>query len=191
VLFTNAKNLGFASGLFDRAISGFMGWYDCFDFSKRQFTQPDTKAKEIWRVLKDEGILVCCSWENQEDLAWMEDAIVRHYPAILNDREYLRRRPIGMAYEKADGYEIILQSAGFRNISIAREGNEFVSTDEEEWWRQMRNVGWASLLDTIERKEMDQLQKVKEAIFKDLQQYKRADGICFSKTVFFVWGTKS
>jgi ubiquinone/menaquinone biosynthesis C-methylase UbiE len=129
----NAKNLAFQTDYFDIAICGFMGWYDCFDFNQNRFTQPDTKCKEICRILKEGGKFVCCSWEKQEDVRWMEDAVIRHYPAILKDREYLKRRPIGMAYEKAEGYEIIFRSAGFRDIRIFNEEATFISTDEEEW----------------------------------------------------------
>ena len=93
----NARTLGFRTGIFDFVLSGFMGWYDCFDFAQLRFTRPDTKAKEIRRVLRDGGRFVCCSWDEQEDLRWMEEAVLRHYPAILQDREYLERRPIGMA----------------------------------------------------------------------------------------------
>lgn len=109
-----------------------MGWYDCFDFTQGAFTRPDTKAKEIWRVLRYGGRFVCCSWEEQEDLHWMEEEMIRHYPAILEDSEYLERRPIGMAYEKAVGYKVILNRAGFRRIEIRWEMMTFVSTDEEE-----------------------------------------------------------
>jgi len=167
-----------------------MGWDDCFDFSKGEFTQPDTKSREIWRVLKDGGMFVGCSWEKQEDVRWMEDAILRHYPAILKDPEYLEQRPIGMAYEKADGYKIIFRNAGFREIRVVKEEATFISTDEEKWWRQMRQVGWASLLDNIARKGSDRFQIIKEAVFKDLQQFKRADGIQFDKKVFFVFSVK-
>jgi SAM-dependent methyltransferase len=167
-----------------------MGWYDCFDFVRFEFTQPDTRAKEIWRVLKEGGRLVCCSWHEQEDLAWMEEEMVRHYPAILEDSEYLERRPIGMACEKAEGYRIILQSAGFRDIQTCHETMTFVSTDEEEWWRQMQNVGWDSLLERIGNQEPNQLSRVKQAILQDLQRYKQADGIPFDKVVFFVCGVK-
>lgn len=190
MLFTNAKSLGFRSGSFDRVICGFMGCDDCFDFSKGEFTQPDTKAREIWRVLRDGGIFVVCSWEIQEDVSWMENEIIRHYPAILKDPEYLERRPIGMSYEKAEGYELILRNAGFREIGIMKEESTFISTDEEEWWRQMLHLGWASLIDKIERNGIDQLKRVKEAIFEDLQQYKRPNGIQFAKKVFFVSGVK-
>jgi ubiquinone/menaquinone biosynthesis C-methylase UbiE len=190
VLFANAKNLGFQKDSFDCAISGFMGWYDCFDFTQGEFTQPDTKASEIRRVLKDGGRFVCCSWDKQEDLRWMEEAVIRHYPAILEDSEYLERRPIGMAYEKAEGYEVIFQSAGFKDIEILWEAMTFVSTDEEEWWRQMRHVGWDSLIEKIGNNGTDELQRVKRAIIKDLQDYKQADSIHFEKGVFFVSGVK-
>jgi len=167
-----------------------MGWYDCFDFTNNQFTQPDTKSKEILRVLKNGGRFVCCSWEKQEDVRWMEDEIIRHYPPILEDCEYLERRPIGMAYEKAKGYQFIFQQAGFREIEVIKESMTFISTDEEEWWRQMQALGWASLIRNIEHAGADQLQRVKEAIFKDLQHFKQTDGIHFDKMVFFVSGVK-
>lgn len=167
-----------------------MGWYDCFDFSKGEFTQPDTKASEIWRVLKEGGMFIVCSWEIQEDVSWMEDEMLRHYPTILNDPEYLEQRPIGMAYEKAEGYETILGNAGFQDIEIIKEESTFVSTDEEEWWRQMRQVGWASLIENIKRKGSEELERVKGEIFKDLQHYKHPDGIRFNKKVFFLCGKK-
>jgi SAM-dependent methyltransferase len=190
VLFTNAERLGFRTGSFDIVICGFMGWYDCYDFDRGEFTQPDTKAREIWRVLRKGGRFVCCSWEEQEGLAWMEQSVLRHYPEILQDEEYLERRPIGMAYEKAEGYEIIFRSAGFREIEYCRETITCVSTDQEEWWRQMLHVGWDSLIDKIEDQGSDQLQRIKGAILHDLQRFKQADGIHFDKVVFFCSGVK-
>jgi SAM-dependent methyltransferase len=186
VLFTNARNLGFPTGTFDIALCGFMGWYDCFDFVRFEFTRPDTKATEIHRVLREGGRFVCCSWEEQEDLAWMEEAMLRNYPALLQDDEYLQRRPIGMSCEKGRGYEIIFRAAGFRDIEVTRETAEFVSTDEEEWWRQMQNVGWDSIFEKISMESPDRFQIIKDAIFKDLQPYKQPDGIHFTKSVFFV-----
>jgi SAM-dependent methyltransferase len=183
----NAQNLGFQTGSFGLALSGFMGWYDCFDFETFTFTCQDTKAPEILRVLKRGGKLVCCSWEAQEDLAWMEEAILRHYPQIMADRDYLEERPIGMAYEKAAGYEIILRRAGFQDIEISTHTMTFLSTDEEEWWRQMQRVGWQSILGKLGE---GVLQKIKGNIFKDLQTHKHSDGIYFDKTVIFACGSK-
>jgi ubiquinone/menaquinone biosynthesis C-methylase UbiE len=190
VLFNNAWKLAFPKNRFDLAICGFMGWYDCFDFNTLNFTRVDEKGKEIYRVLREGSKFVCCSWEAQDDLAWMEQAMLRHHPALLEDAEYLQQRPIGMAYEKAEGYKIIFHAAGLRDIQISEEIAEFVSTDEEEWWRQMSSVGWESILKRIERDDTKEYQGIKDAIFNDLQRYKQSDGIHFSKTVFYISGVK-
>ena len=120
----------------------------------------------------------------------MEQAMLRHHPDLLQDAEYLQRRPIGMAYEKAEGYRIIFHTAGFIDIQVSKETAEFVSTDEEEWWRQMNQVGWESIIERIEQADIDQLHRIKQAIFNDLKPYKQADGIHFTKTVFYVSGVK-
>jgi hypothetical protein len=51
----------------------------------------------------------------------------------------------------------------------------------------MRQVGWESFIDKI---ATDELNRVKAAIFQNLQPYKRTDGFYFNKTVFFVTGVK-
>ena len=186
----NARDLGFAAGTFDIALSGFMGWYDCFDFEQNQFTQADTKAAEIHRVLREGGRFVCCSWEAQEDLAWMEDSMLRHYPELLQDAEYLENRPIGMAYEKTEGYNIILRAAGFVDIDLMTETAEFISTDEEEWWQQMQAVGWKSLTERLKIADSAKYNRIKEAILHELAAYRYSDGIRFSKTVIFASGIK-
>lgn len=190
VLYTNAMSLGFPTNTFDLALCGFMGWDDCFDYAKNVFTRVDTKAPEIRCVLREGGRFVCCSWEAQEDLAWMEEAMLRHHPAILHDEDYLKQRPIGMAYEKAAGYEIILRTAGFRQIEISRETAEFVSTDEEEWWQQMLYLGWDMIFNKTQANDEVILAKVKDSILADLQSHKQPDGIHFTKTVFFLSAVK-
>jgi len=120
----------------------------------------------------------------------MEEAVIRHYPAILEDDEYQRRRPIGMAMENAVGYELIFQTAGFREVEVFKEAMTFVSTDEEEWWRQMLYIGWDSFLEKAENNGADEVKRIKAAILNDLQPYKKADGIHFDKVVFYVRGVK-
>jgi SAM-dependent methyltransferase len=167
-----------------------MGWDDCFDFVRLEFSRADAKAQEIRRVLRKGGRFACCSWEAQEDLAWMEEAMLRHYPALSQDGEYVQQRPIGMAYEKSEGYEIIFHTAGFRDIKVSWETGEFVSNDEEEWWQQMGNIGWGSFFDKIRKVGTEKLLRIKDAIIKDLQAYKKSDGLHFTKTAFYVSGVK-
>ena len=167
-----------------------MGWYDCFDFALGEFTQPDTKATEIPARVEGWGQVRVLLLGRARGSALDGRGNPPALSAILKDSEYLERRPIGMAYEKARGYEIIFGRAGFKEIEVHRETRTFVSTDEEEWWRQMLHLGWDSLVEKIENAGTDQLQRVKGAIFEHLQRYKQADGIQFDKTVFFVRGVR-
>lgn len=168
-----------------------MAWDDCYDFELNRFIQPERKAREIYRVLREGGRFVVCSWEAQQDISWMEDQVLKYYPEILEDEEYLSRRPIGMAYESAKGYEKILRSAGFREISITRERAEFVSTDEEEWWQMMLHIGWDALVERIECADANRLKRVRDAILADLRSFNSSDGIRFAKSVFFVSAMKN
>jgi SAM-dependent methyltransferase len=190
VLQMNAENMGFLSGSFDFALCGFMGWDYCFDFTLGEFTGPDTRMKEISRVLRDGGQVGISTWEKQEDLDWMEETIIRYFPPILSDREFIERRPIGYSMEGPEGYDTILRSAGFKDIENLRVEAEFVSTDEEAWWEQMQSLGWYSFFERLENEEADELQRLKQNVFRDLQHYKHADGIHFTKLVSFVFGTK-
>ena len=196
----NAGNIGFPEGSFDFVLAGFVGWDYCFDFLRCEFTASDIRMGEIYRVLKDDGQVFINSWEQQGDLDWIEEAIIRHYPAILDDGEFIRRRPIGYSRENATGYEKILRSAGFTKIEFRQEVVDCVSRDEEEWWEQIRNLGWGrfftATVDQISgnqgsrQQAQNRLEVLKPAILADLRHRKQADGYHFDKRVLFVAGKK-
>jgi len=186
----NAECMGLQDSSFDVVLCGFMGWNDCFDFALGEFKRADARMKEIWRVLRAGGRVWISAWEEQGDLDWMEETLVRYLPSILSDRKFIEHRPIGYSKESAAGYDIILRSAGFKNIDISHEQAEFVSASEEEWWQQMNNLGWRRYLVTTENVGAERLRRIKEALFKDLERHKRADGIHFIKSVLFATGSK-
>jgi SAM-dependent methyltransferase len=189
-LHMNAENMGFPSGSFDLALCGFIGWDDCFDFGRGEFTGPDPRTGEIWRVLRAGGRVGISTWERQADLDWMEETFMRYFPSILSEREFIERRPIGYSRESAAGYVTILKSAGFRDIETFNEKVTFVSADEELWWEQMRNLGWYRFFERVEAEGADRLQRLRAGVFSDLQPHKQADGIHFTKAVAFVFGRK-
>ena len=187
----NAESMGLQDSSFDVALCGFMGWDYCFDFALGQFKRADARMKEIWRVLRAGGRVWISAWEEQGDLDWMEETLVRYLPFILSDREFIEHRPIGYSRENAAGYDIILRNAGFRGINILHEQAEFVSASEEEWWEMVNSLAaWRRYLARIENGGTERLQRIKEALFKDLQSHKRADGIHFTKSVLFATGIK-
>lgn len=187
----NAESMGLQDSSFDVALCGFMGWDYCFDFARGQFKRVDARMKEIWRVLRAGGRVWISAWEEQGDLDWMEETLVRYLPSILSDQEFIKDRPIGYSKESATGYDIILRSAGFKDIVILHEKAEFVSASEEEWWEMVNSLrDWRHHLAKIENEGVERLQRIKEAVFKELQCYKRTDGIHFVKSVLFATGIK-
>jgi SAM-dependent methyltransferase len=186
----NAESMGLQDSSFDVVLCGFMGWNYCFDFARGEFKQADARMKEIWRVLRAGGRVWISAWEAQDDLDWMEETLVRYLPSILSDREFIEHRPIGYSRESAAGYDIILRGAGFKDINTLHEKAEFVSAGEEEWWEQMSNLGWRRYLSKIENGGAERLHRLQQALFKDLERHKRADGIHFVKSVLFATGSK-
>ena len=186
----NAESMGLQDSSFDVVLCGFMGWDYAFDFARGKFVRADARMQEIGRVLRTGGRVWISAWEEQADLDWMEETLVRYLPSILSDREFMEDRPIGYSKESAAGYDTLLRNAGFKQIDILHEKAEFVSASEEAWWEQMSNLGWHRYLAKMENGGAERLQRIKEALFKDLQRYKRADGIHFTKSVLFATGIK-
>ena len=91
--------------------------------------------------------------------------------------------PAVYSRETATGYQTVLESAGFKEIEIFREQADFVSSDEETWWRMMKNVGWREYVEIVKRQDEARLEAFKKQVFKNLQQFKDKDGIHFGKRV--------
>jgi ubiquinone/menaquinone biosynthesis C-methylase UbiE len=187
----DARNLGFMRGLFDRVLCGFVGWSDCFDFTRMRSTGPDTRLLEITRVLRDGGQVGISSWERQEDLEWLGEQFRGYFPAYVADQER-ETGSVMMVYSKenAKGLESILREIGYQGVEIIIETAEFVSTDEEEWWWQVWGAGWWQHMDRVARTDADKLERFKGQVFENLQRHKQNDGIHFSKTVLFAFGKK-
>ena len=185
----NAENMGFEPGSYDFALCGFMGWDDYYDFVLNEFTGPDPRMQEIYRVLRTGGRVGLSSWEKQADLDWMQDILIEHFPSIVTRRNgESAEQPLVYSKENPAGIEQILTSAGFNNIQVFKETTEFVSPDEETWWRQMRSVGWYRYFEEL---SADELIIFKKIVFNDLRALKHEDGIHFSKTVIFVSAEKT
>lgn len=191
VLEMNAGNIGFSTGTFDISLCGFIGWDYCFDFALGDFFAPDVRLMEIWRVLRKGGRIAISSWEWQDDLEWMEEMLIRHFPSILNNYQQGGGCcPMNYSRENSGGYRRILECAGFTNIDISREKAEFVSDNEEQWWQQMNDIGWHRYFEEVERMGAKKLSIFKEAVFEGLQAYKHKDGIHFTKSVIYAIGEK-
>lgn len=187
----DAVNLGFVNGKFDHVLCGFLGWDYCFDFFEMQFTGPDVRLSEITRVLRDGGLVTISSWERQEDLDWLGEHFQRHFPAYVADQREEAGHPlIVYSKENAEGLEWILRDGGYQDIEIITETEQFVSTDEEEWWGQVWGTGWWEHLDRVARLDAKRFRQFKEQVVENLQSRKYNNGIHFFKTVLYALGRK-
>lgn len=177
----DANTLGFLPETFHTVLANFVGWDDCFDFDNMEFISCDKKMSEIKRVLRSGGQIGIGSWVEQSDINWIIEAFKKYLP------EY-RKSISCYGKENPEGYKLILQSGGFKNIRVYVETTNFVSLDVETWWRQMKqaaNEYFRQITDP------NTLESFKEQVFVDLQEYQYPVGIRFCKTVSFAFGTKA
>lgn len=167
VIQADARRLTFKDNTFDAVLSGF-SYLDC-------------SPKEVIRVLKERGQLALSSWALLEDMEYMAECVNQYLPVNRQD-----------VYHQSTPEELrnLLCEAGFENITVVRENQEFVYKDEEEWWEEMLDSGWQHYVEKIKNVAGDAEEFKKEA-FEGLQVYRRADGISFTLSVLFAFCTKS
>lgn len=187
----DAARLGFQAATFDLVLSGFIGWDYCFDFERMVFTRPDTRIGEISRALKPGGQVGISSWVEQSDIEWLATAFQRHLPEYVAELEKTTKSRMALySQETPEGFKKIMLSGGFRDIEICVETETFTTPDEETWWKQMDHAAWRDHFEALASAGLDRLQQFKEHVFEDLQEFKRPEGICFSKTVLLAFGIK-
>jgi len=82
---------------------------------------------------------------------------------------------------------MILRNSGFENIEIHVETANFVLPDAETWWQQMEQAAGNYLKQVSDPLK---LERFREQVLVGLQQFQYPEGIRFSKTVLFAFGTR-
>lgn len=177
----DAACLGLGSEAYDWVLANFVGWDDCFDFERIEFTAPDTRMAEIRRVLKPGGQVGLGFWIEQSDIEWLVAAFSRY---LAQAAAAVGRQIVPYGKETPPGYEAILRQGGFRDVRIQVETATFVCPDAVTWWRQMQQAARACF------EPMPEIERVQEQIFVDLGQFRTRQGIAFDKTVGYAFGTR-
>lgn len=183
----DANNLAFKDSSFDVVMCGFIGWDVVFDFDRYEFIGHDHMMKEIYRVLKKGGKVGKSAWAVQGDSEWMAELINKHLGPGKAQVE-----PIEPVYsaENKKGQEIILGDAGFKEIDVMVETEEFTFQNEAEWIEVMNNSGWRPYLEQIKGLPPERLNEFEQDVFTHLRDHKSAAGIHYTRTVLFAFGIK-
>lgn len=180
----DANTLGFPANTFDIVLANFVGWDDCFDFERMAFINTNTMMDDIMRVLKPGGQVGIGSWVEQSDIDWIVAAFHQYLPECGG---VSGSSITCYAKENLEGQQIILQNAGFENIHVNLEKADFASPDAGTWWRQMQQAANEYFRQVADQ---EKLAKFKRNVLNELSKFQLYEGILFSKTVSFAFGTK-
>jgi ubiquinone/menaquinone biosynthesis C-methylase UbiE len=145
VLLMDAEELAFPTGAFDRVLAGF-----CLYF----FPRLDHALAEMHRVLRPGGILAVSMWgASPPEWRWLDDLVDSYVAAPASskhagdpstpDEEY-------RALSDPVALRALLRRAGFDDVGVVAEADEFTFAGEDEWWTSLWSTGARVDLEQIE-----------------------------------------
>lgn len=187
----DARELTFDDNSFDYVTCGFIGFSDVFDFQNHKYRKENDKMNHILRVLKTDGKAGFSTWQSQGELDYLRK-LLQDYLRKYNTKsqEEIDNIPISYSKETKEGFEKILQDAGFNNVLVFSEDYIIEYENIDEWFRVMKQSGWI-LREMLGKAETD-INDFKEKVLPhNLESYKQKNGSYhFKKSVIFAFGTK-
>lgn len=178
----DARRMGFRENSFDLALSGFAYVFCCL--------------ADVYSLLKQGGRMLVSSWAWQEDSEWMGQLIADLMPPNLLDdipdpvTDDVTGVPRVYHLDTEAGLRRVVRRAGFTDVEVMKETNEFTYRDEDEWWQVMSRSGWQDYIERLDCTGADATTRFKERAWEKLQHYKMTDGIHFTRTAWFARGRK-
>ena len=173
----DAEQLTFSDESFDRVVCGFALW---------MFAEPARVLQEFYRVLRCGGRVALSTWavDNPFQL-WCHEVLRPYAPAPASTAAASKDDP---KFDTPSQLDTALHQAGFQNIRITVEENDFVYASEEQYWQSLWSAGIRRQLEKMPPALLDQ---AKSEVFRKLLAIKKPDGFHSLNRALFAVGTKT
>ncbi|MBA2680244.1 MAG: methyltransferase domain-containing protein [Ktedonobacteraceae bacterium] len=170
----DAEHLEFPNAFFDSVYCGFALFF---------LPHLDTALAEYVRVLKPGGQFAVSTW-GKDDPRWSwYGELLKHYQISWEAAPWLKFQ----ALNNEEALRMVMTQAGFEQLHITVEEQEFVYANEEEWWATQWSHGMRHILETLSPAN---LQNFKDDAFRRMQAIKQPDGFHQVYTAFLMVGRK-
>jgi len=173
----DAEQMTFSDASFDRVLCGFALW---------MFAEPARVLQEFYRVLRHGGRVALSTWavDNPFQL-WCNEVLRPYAPAPASIAAASKNDP---KFDTLPQLDTALHQAGFQNIRITVEENDFVYTSEEQYWQSLWSAGIRRQLEKMTPALLDQ---AKSEVFRKLHAIKKPDGFHKLNRALVAVGTKT
>ena len=172
----DAEQMNFAGASFDYVLCGFALW---------MFADPARVLDEFRRVLRGGGCVALSTWAaDSPSLTWCHEVL---RPFVYSPAAMDLPAKIDVRFDTPSQIETALQQAGFKNIRITVEENEFIYADEEQYWSTLWSAG---IRRQLEKMTPALLEQAKSEVFRKLQMLKKPDGFHKVSRALFAIGAK-
>jgi len=173
----DAEQMTFSDESFDHVLCGFAVW---------MFAEPARVLQEFYRVLRRGGRVALSTWavDNPFQL-WCNEVLRPYAPAPASIAAASKNDP---KFDTPSQLDTALHQAGFQNIRITVEENDFVYGSEEQYWQSLWSAGIRRQLEKMTTALLDQ---AKSEVFRRLHAIKKPDGFHKLNRALVAFGTKA
>jgi ubiquinone/menaquinone biosynthesis C-methylase UbiE len=120
----DAENLLFSDNSFDKVVCGFGLFF---------FPNIEKGLYEIRRVLKQNGLLIFSSWNNEYQLKWYAEILSKYIHDFGSKQQPDPEGIVEQDFRTVEGIEKILRLTNFKKKQITIENIDCFYNNEEEW----------------------------------------------------------
>lgn len=172
----DAEQMNFADASFDWVTCGFALW---------MFADPSRVLEEFYRVLRRGGGVALSTWAADNPFQTWCNEVLRPFVFAPAAKDVPAK--IDVRFDTPLQIETALQQAGFKDIRVTAEEQDFIYASEEQYWSSLWSAG---IRRQLEKMTPALLEQAKREVFQKLQMVKKPDGFHKVNRALFAFGRK-